>query len=98
MSFANSTRPFFKRDVLEATASLNFPSIAAGASSALTIAVPGAAVGDAAMCHSTSAPTAGLIYDHYVSAADVVTVRATNVTASPVDAAAVDFVCVVIQA
>lgn len=97
MPFKNSTRPFFKRDVLEATATLDFPSIAAGATATLTITVKGALAGDPVTAHATSAPTAGLVYDAYVSAADTVTVRATNVTGLAVDAASVSWVALVIQ-
>lgn len=73
---------------LTATANLDFPAIAAAASSDLTIPVPGAAVGDGVSLGLPAAPTAGLIFQGFVSAADVVTVRATNITAAAIDAAA----------
>lgn len=70
-----------------ATASLDFPSIAAAASADLTIALPGAAVNDSVSLGLPAAPTAGLVFQAFVSAADTVTVRATNITAAAVDAA-----------
>lgn len=74
-----------------ATAALDFPSIAAAASADLTIALPGAAVGDAVSLGLPAAPAAGLIFNGFVSAADVVTVRATNITAGAVDAASATY-------
>lgn len=73
---------------LTAAASLDFAAIAAAASADLTIAVPGAVVGDGVSLGLPAAPTAGLIFQGFVSAADVVTVRATNITAGAIDAAA----------
>lgn len=75
------------RASLTATAALDFASINAAASADLTIAVAGAAVGDAVELGLPAAPTAGLVFNAFVSAANVVTVRATNITAAPVDAA-----------
>lgn len=75
-----------KRANLTATAALDFPSIAAAASADLTIAVAGAAVNDSVSLGLPAAPTAGLIFQAFVSAANVVTVRATNITAGAVDA------------
>lgn len=98
MTFKNSKVPFLKKDILEEVASLDFPSIAAAGAATLTVTVKGAEVGDAVMAHATSAPTSGLIFSAYVSAADTVTVRANNVTAGAVDAAAVDFVVLVVKA
>lgn len=72
---------------LQAKASLDFPSTAAAASSTLTVACTGAIVGDDATVHCDT-PVAGLVYHAWVSAADVVTVRITNVTAAPIDPAA----------
>lgn len=74
-----------------ATAALDFPSIAAAASADLTIAVSGAAVNDAVVLGLAAVPTAGLVFQAFVSAANTVTVRATNITAGAVDAASVTF-------
>lgn len=76
---------------LTATASLNFAEIAAAASATLTITVPGAAVGDAVAIARPASPTAGLIIEGFVSATDTVSIRATNITASPIDAAAATY-------
>lgn len=67
------------------TASLDFASIAAGASEDLTITVTGAAVGDSVALGLPAAPTAGIIFQGFVSATNTVTVRATNITGSAVD-------------
>lgn len=75
------------RTSLTATAALDFAAIAAAASADLTIAVAGAAVGDSVELGLPAAPAAGLIFNGFVSAADTVTVRASNITAAPVDAA-----------
>lgn len=79
------------RASLTATAALDFASINAAASADLTIAVAGAAVGDAVELGLPAAPAAGLIFNGFVSAANVVTVRATNITAAPVDAASATY-------
>jgi hypothetical protein len=84
--------------VLVGSASLNFAEIAAAASADLTITVTGAAVNDAVDLGLPAAPAAGLIFQAFVSAANTVTIRATNITASPVDAAAATYAVDVIQA
>lgn len=82
---------------LTATANLNFPSIAAAASADLTIAVAGAAVGDTVSWGLASAPTAGIVFQAFVSAADTVTVRATNITGGAIDPAAQDIRVTVVK-
>lgn len=84
--------------VLSASASLNFPSISAATQSSLTIAVPGAAVGDEVVMALPAAPAAGLVFNAFVSAADTVTIRASNISGSPVDAAAATYGVIVIAA
>ena len=74
-----------------ASASLDFPSISAVSQADLTITVAGAAVGDEVAMALPAAPTAGIVFNAFVSATDTVTVRATNVTASPVDPAAATY-------
>lgn len=76
---------------LSATAALTYAAIAAAASADLTIAVPGAAVNDSVDLGLSAAPMAGLVFFGFVSAADTVTVRATNITAAPVAAAAATY-------
>lgn len=84
--------------VLTATAALDFASIAAAGSADLTVTVAGAAVGDSAAVGLPAAPTAGLIFNAFVSAANTVTVRASNITAGAVDAASATYRATVIKA
>lgn len=73
---------------LTATGSLDFGSINAAASEDLTITVAGAAVNNAVSLGLPAAPTAGIVFQGFVSAANTVTVRATNITGSPVNPSA----------
>jgi hypothetical protein len=73
---------------LSRTASLDFANMAAAASDDQTIAVPGARANDAVTLGLPAAPTAGIVFQAFVSADDVVTVRATNITAGAVNPAA----------
>jgi hypothetical protein len=82
---------------LSVSANLDFPSIATQAKADLTIAVQGAAVGDAVMLGLPAAPAAGLVFNAFVSAANVVTVRASNTSSGAVDAASAAYRVVVIQ-
>lgn len=81
-----------------ATASLNFGSIATLEQADLTITVAGAAVGDYVTLALPAAPTAGIVFNAFVSAANTVTVRATNITAGAVDPAAGTYGVLVIAA
>lgn len=83
--------------VLGASAALDFASINAAASADLTITVTGAAVNNVVSLGLPTAPTAGLIFQAFVSATNTVTVRATNITAAPVDAASATYSVVVTQ-
>lgn len=76
---------------LSATASLDFPSIAAGSFAELTITVTGAQVNDAVIPGLPFNPNSGLIYQMFVSAVNTVTVRANNFTAGAIDPAAQTF-------
>lgn len=79
--------PWRRLDQLQqifATDELDFPSINGGAYDELTITAVGAATDDCVTVH-VSPPAAGLVYVAWVSSADEVTVRATNVTASPIN-------------
>ena len=84
--------------VLSASASLDFTSISAASQASLTITVTGAAVGDEVIMALPAAPTAGLVFNAFVSAADTVTIRASNISGSPVDAAAATYGVIVIAA
>ena len=77
---------------LRASASLNFPSISGtGGQQDLTITVTGAAAGDFVVLSLPASPTAGLLFNAWVSAPDIVTVRATNCTGSSIDPGALTF-------
>ena len=74
-----------------ASASLNFPSISAASQADLTITVTGAATNDEVALGLPAAPTAGIVFNAFVSSTNTVTIRATNVTASPIDPAAATY-------
>lgn len=84
--------------VLTATATLDFPSIAAATQASLTITVTGAAVGDEVIMALPAAPAAGLVFNAFVSATNTVTIRASNISGSPVDAASASYGVIVINA
>lgn len=65
--------------ILSATATLDFPSTLAAASSDLTITVTGAAVNDSVSLGLPAAPSGSVAFNAFVSSADTVTVRAFNV-------------------
>lgn len=73
--------------VLSATATLDFGPTAAQTSADLTVSVTGAAVGGSVSLGLPAAPAANTSFSAWVSAADVVTVRFLNSSASPVDPA-----------
>lgn len=75
------------RKVLEGSATLDFPSITAGGAEELTFAVPGAQPGWEVSLGAPSSLEAGLVPFARVSAADTVTVRLFNLTASAIDPA-----------
>lgn len=76
---------------------IDFPSIAAAASNDQTVTLTGVAVGDAVYLGLPAAPQAGLIFQGFVSAANTVTIRAMNITASAVDAASATYRVTVAQ-
>ena len=84
--------------ILTATASLDFPSISAASQADLTITVTGAATGDEVIMSLPAAPTAGLVFNAFVSATNTVTIRASNITGSPINPAAASFGVIVINA
>ena len=83
--------------VLTASATLDFASIAAAASEDKTIAVAGAVVGDSVALGLPAAPAAGIVFNSFVSATDTITVRATNITASAVDPDSADYTAMVFK-
>lgn len=79
-------------NVLEASASLNFGSTATLVCTDLTIALPGAVLGDVVSLGVPHGSTlAAGSFSAWVSAADVVTVRFCNNSAGPLDPAAGTF-------
>lgn len=82
---------------LAAIATLDFPSISAVGTQTLTITVPGASVNDLVVLGLPATVNAGVVFDARVSAADTVTVRAMNITASPVDPASATYEVVVLK-
>lgn len=84
-----------KRAIL-ATATLDFDSIAANDDDEETVTVGGAQLGGVV---AVSAPSldSGLVATAYVSAAETVTVRVSNVTVGAIDAASQDFHLAVTQ-
>ena len=77
--------------------SLNFPSIAAGASATLTLCTPRAEVSDGVLLVPPSALPNGLVPMAYIAAQDYVTVRLNNVTAAAIDPAAMTFSTVIVK-
>lgn len=84
--FRTGTQPVMTRDMLRASGTVDLASIATTARGSATVACPGAAVGDDVNVYPTT-PTAGLVYNAKVTATDVVTVYAQNITGSGIDEA-----------
>lgn len=82
---------------LAAVTTLDFPSISAAGTQTLTVTVPGAAVGDVVAIGLPATVNAGIVFDARVTAADTLTVRAMNITASPVDPASATYDFVVFK-
>lgn len=70
---------------LTATATLDFPSIAAAGSQELVVGVSGAGVGETVDVGAPAAIEAGLVWNGYVSASGVVKIRVSNITAAAID-------------
>ncbi|RCG31981.1 hypothetical protein DQ384_05415 [Sphaerisporangium album] len=83
--------------ILTGTATLDFPSIAAGTTAELTITVTGAVVGNPVALAPPATLTAGLIASGRVTAANTVTVRMANVTSGAIDPASATWGAAVIQ-
>lgn len=82
---------------LAATATLDFPSIAAGASAELAIGVSLSAVGDAVICGAPATIEAGLVWNAYVSAGGTVKVRLSNITAAAIDPASASWTVTIVR-
>lgn len=79
------------KGVWSAAAALNFGSIASLGSADLTITVTGAAVGDSVAMGLPAAPTAGIVFNAFVSAASTITIRAHNYTLGAIDPASATY-------
>jgi hypothetical protein len=79
------------KEILTATAALDFPSITTVTDEDLTITVTGAAVGDACHLGLPAAPTGNLAWNCFVSATDTVTVRVHNYTDGAIDPASATY-------
>jgi len=83
-------------DFLFGNANLDFGSIAAGASADLTITVTGATGNSVVVLGLPASYDSGIVFNGFVSASDVVTVRASNISASPIDMGVLSFNAVVL--
>jgi hypothetical protein len=86
-----------KRAIKSAPATLDFPSVAAGADEELTVTVPDAAIGDPVVVAPPAALEAGLAVTAFVSAANTVTVRLVNATVAPIDPASASYTVAIIK-
>lgn len=82
---------------LSATATLDFPSVAAGGSQELTVTVTGAAAGDTVVLGPPAAIEAGLVWNGYVSAVNTVRVRVSNITGAPIDPASASWKVAIVR-
>lgn len=80
---------------LSATATLDFPAIAAQSQQTLTATLTGARVGDFAII--SSADVSGVIFTAAVTANDTVTVYAKNYTAGSINPASQSFKITILQ-
>jgi len=91
VSFNGTANVLVPGNCVTNTATLDFPSIAAGASADLTITVTGAVVGYSVSMGLPSAPAAGIVWSAFVSASNTVTIRASNITLIAVDPASATY-------
>lgn len=84
--------------VLQGSATLTFPAISTVSQDTQTLTVTGAAVGDEVILALPAAPTAGIVFNAFVSAANTVSVRATNITAGSVTPGAATYGVIVLAA
>lgn len=70
---------------IEASATLDFPSVGPNAMATLTISVPGAVVGRPVLAAPPDTFESGFTFSAFVSAADTVEVRIHNNDSGPID-------------
>jgi hypothetical protein len=98
LEFTETSTTYILGKGLGGSATLDFPSIAAGGVQSLTITITGAADGDEVSPGIPNAAfTAGLVYTMRVSAANTVTVDVYNSTAGAIDPASATFKAFVIK-
>ncbi len=83
--------------IYSGSATLDFPSIAAGGQQELDITVTGAVSGDCVALGIPSGINAGLVFNAYVVSSNTVRVRASNITGSAIDPGSVTFKARVIK-
>jgi len=83
--------------VFTASTTLDFPSIASLASEDLTITVTNATINDSVSLGLPASPTAGIVFQAFVSTANTVTVRATNITGGAIDPASAIYKIIVFK-
>ena len=83
--------------LLSSTYTIDFASIAAGGTATSVQTLTGAKVGATCVLGLPAAPSAGIVFDAYVSAADQVTVRAQNLTGGAIDPASATYRVTVIN-
>ena len=82
---------------LVGTQNLDFPNIASKATSELTVTVTGAFVGNSCNCAPRSSIETDLQWNCYVSSADTVTVRVSNISNAAIDPGAKQYRIVVFE-
>ena len=82
---------------LKNTASLDFPSISARSSAELTVTVTDATTGSSCSCAPNTTIEAGLTWSCYVSAANTVKIRLSNISAATIDPTAKNWKVTVIE-
>lgn len=82
--------------VFTATETLDFGSIASLASEDLTVTVTNAAINDSVSL-GLPTPTAGIVFQGFVSAVDTVTIRATNITGGAINPASAIYKIIVFK-
>ena len=83
--------------ILRGSQVIDYGSIAAGASEDQTVTVTGAAVGDIVAIGLPSTIETGLVFTAFVSASNTVTLRASNITGSPINPASATFKAMVFR-
>lgn len=83
--------------VVTASGNLDFPSINAANQADLTMTVNGAAVGDGVFLGLPAAPSAGLVFNAFVSALNTVTIRASNISGGSVNQGSMAFRVIVFK-